>query len=174
MFKMKDIFTKITLLFLLSSIKSSLAFTVTCPITFRTTTKSVNQHQHHQYQHQHRHSSLIRTAITLNEAPVLSDRSDTIEKVKIDEDKTTAEDPKPSTEEWKIRLFDDPYNKREFVSRCLTTICGKSDTESYQVMMEAHKKGMGIIGRYRFEVAELYHNSLKDEGLSVDMILAKE
>jgi len=41
-------------------------------------------------------------------------------------------------------------------------------------MMEAHKKGMGIIGRYRFEVAELYHNSLKDEGLSVDMILAKE
>jgi hypothetical protein len=29
---------------------------------------------------------------------------------------------------------------------------------------------MGVIGRYHFEIAEQYHNSLKDNGLTVDMI----
>ena len=42
---------------------------------------------------------------------------------------------------WEIRLWNDPFNKREFVARCLSTICNKSDTESYQIMMQAHKNG---------------------------------
>eukprot|EP00529_Nitzschia_sp_RCC80_P036923 CAMPEP_0113456784 /NCGR_PEP_ID=MMETSP0014_2-20120614/9068_1 /TAXON_ID=2857 /ORGANISM="Nitzschia sp." /LENGTH=190 /DNA_ID=CAMNT_0000348253 /DNA_START=87 /DNA_END=659 /DNA_ORIENTATION=+ /assembly_acc=CAM_ASM_000159 len=71
---------------------------------------------------------------------------------------------------WEIRLWNDPFNKREFVARCLTTICNKSDTESYQIMMQAHKNGMGVIGRYHFEIAEQYHGSLKENGLTVDMI----
>jgi hypothetical protein len=29
---------------------------------------------------------------------------------------------------------------------------------------------MGVIGRYHFEIAEQYHNSLKENGLTVDMI----
>lgn len=29
---------------------------------------------------------------------------------------------------------------------------------------------MGVIGRYNFEVAELYFGSLKESGLTVDMI----
>lgn len=71
---------------------------------------------------------------------------------------------------WEIRLYNDPINKREFVSRCLTTICGKSDSESYQIMMEAHNNGIGVIGRWAFEVAELYYNSLKENNLTVDMV----
>jgi ATP-dependent Clp protease adapter protein ClpS len=42
---------------------------------------------------------------------------------------------------WEIRLWNDPFNKREFVARCLSAICNKSDTESYQIMMQAHKNG---------------------------------
>lgn len=29
---------------------------------------------------------------------------------------------------------------------------------------------MGVIGRYHFEIAEQYHSSLKENGLTVDMI----
>ena len=97
------------------------------------------------------------------------DRPETKEKADIDEDKKTDMDERTSSGGWEIRLFNDPFNKREFVARCLATICGKSDSESYQIMMEAHKNGMGVVGRYMFEVAELYYNSLQENGLLVDM-----
>lgn len=69
-----------------------------------------------------------------------------------------------------LRLWNDPYNKREFVARCLAEVCGKSDTESFQIMMHAHQQGMGVVGQYDFEIAELYLESLKERGLMVDMI----
>ena len=37
-------------------------------------------------------------------------------------------------------------------------------------MMEAHEKGMGVIGRYAFEVAENYVSQLQGEGLLVNMV----
>ncbi|CAJ1955581.1 unnamed protein product [Cylindrotheca closterium] len=93
---------------------------------------------------------------------------ETIEKVD-KEDAIEFEDKEdPGT--WEVRLYNDPFNKREFVARCLSTICGKSDTESYQIMMQAHKNGMGVIGVYAFEVAELYYASLQDNGLMVEMV----
>lgn len=104
----------------------------------------------------------------LNNGPAVLDRPETIEDVDIDKD--TQRENKLGGEGWEIRLFNDPFNKREFVARCLATICGKSDTESYQIMMEAHNNGMGVVGRYQFEIAELYYNSLRENGLSVDMI----
>ena len=100
--------------------------------------------------------------------PAVLDKPTTVEKTDVDKD--TEKDSKFSSQGWEIRLFNDPFNKREFVARCLATICGKSDTESYQIMMEAHNNGMGVIGRYLFEVAELYYKSLQDNGLLVDMV----
>ncbi|KAG7338288.1 ATP-dependent Clp protease adaptor protein ClpS [Nitzschia inconspicua] len=90
--------------------------------------------------------------------------------VEILDDKTVEEENKYGGDGWEIRLWNDPFNKREFVARCLSTICGKSDTESYQIMMQAHNNGMGVIGRYNLEIAEVYHNSLKENGLTVDMV----
>lgn len=92
---------------------------------------------------------------------------ETIEKVKEDKKEQSSGTKMPA---WEVRLFNDPFNKREFVARCLATVCGKNDTESYQIMMQAHQNGMGIIGRYDFEIAELYNKSLKDNGLLVDMV----
>ena len=92
---------------------------------------------------------------------------ETIEKVKEDKKEESAGTKQPA---WEVRLFNDPFNKREFVAMCLATICGKNDTESYQIMMQAHQNGMGIIGRYDYEIAELYNKSLRDNGLMVDMI----
>mmetsp|Transcript_24657 Transcript_24657/g.36517 ORF Transcript_24657/g.36517 Transcript_24657/m.36517 type:complete len:145 (+) Transcript_24657:1-435(+) len=96
------------------------------------------------------------------------------EKVKEKAEDETDLEERYSSGEWKIRLYNDPFNKREFVARCLTTICGKSDSESFSIMMEAHNNGIGVIGLYAFEIAELYHSRLRDEGLSVDMIPVDE
>jgi ATP-dependent Clp protease adapter protein ClpS len=102
---------------------------------------------------------------------VLDPPTKTVEKVVVnDEDKKIQQDEKVNTPGWEIRLFNDPFNKREFVARCLAEVCGKSDTESFQIMMQAHKHGMGIVGRYMFEIAELYYSSLREQGLMVDMV----
>ena len=98
----------------------------------------------------------------VDEPTTVIEKKDKVEDIK--------EDEKVGGEGWEIRLFNDPFNKREFVAKCLSTICGKSDGESYQIMMQAHKNGMGVIGRYMFEVAELYYKSLSESGLLVDMI----
>jgi len=75
---------------------------------------------------------------------------------------------------WAVRLFNDPFNKREFVSMVLCKICGLSDGQSYQVMMQAHQNGIAIVGRYDFERAELYRDALKENGLVCDMIPVEE
>mmetsp|Transcript_17080 Transcript_17080/g.31900 ORF Transcript_17080/g.31900 Transcript_17080/m.31900 type:complete len:170 (-) Transcript_17080:239-748(-) len=99
--------------------------------------------------------------------PAVLDKPETVKKSKEDED--IKEKEKQGSEGWEVRLFNDPMNKREFVARCLTEICGLSDGQSYQVMMQAHQFGIAVIGRYHFERAELYHNGLRDQGLFVDM-----
>lgn len=71
---------------------------------------------------------------------------------------------------WAVRLFNDPMNKREFVAMCLSKVCGLSDGQAYQVMMQAHKNGVAVVGRYDFERAELYRDSLVGQGLVCDMI----
>lgn len=85
-------------------------------------------------------------------------------------DKKSASDADTRLPAFLVRLWNDPFNKREFVARCLAEVCGKSDSESFQIMMQAHKQGMGLIGQYDFEIAELYTTSLKTQGLMVDMV----
>jgi len=75
---------------------------------------------------------------------------------------------------WAVRLFNDIMNKREFVAMCLTKVCGLSDGQAYQVMMQAHQNGVSIVGRYDFERAELYRDSLVEHGLVCDMIPVEE
>ena len=71
---------------------------------------------------------------------------------------------------WAVRLFNDPMNKREFVALCLSKIVGLSDGQAYQVMMQAHQNGIGIVGRFDLERAELYKTALNDNGLTCDMV----
>jgi ATP-dependent Clp protease adapter protein ClpS len=112
--------------------------------------------------------------------PATIEKPETVEKVdkkvdkNVDDDSTTEKDPRNDAGGWEIRLFNDPMNKREYVAMCLSTVCGKSDSESYQIMMSAHKDGMGVVGRYMFEVAELYYASLRENGLQVDMVPVEE
>lgn len=75
---------------------------------------------------------------------------------------------------WAVRLFNDPFNKREFVSMVLCKICGLTDGQSYQVMMQAHQNGVAVVGRYDFERAELFKTALVENGLVSDMIPVEE
>jgi ATP-dependent Clp protease adapter protein ClpS len=139
-----------------------------------------NHHHYHSHSHPPSVAAWRRTTtpqpsrsptfstFTIFSGPAVLDRPETIEI--IDVDKSTEQQEKIGGEAWEIRLYNDPFNKREFVARCLAEVCGKSDTESYQIMMEAHRNGMGLVGRYNFEIAELYHGSLRENGLMVDMV----
>jgi ATP-dependent Clp protease adapter protein ClpS len=107
--------------------------------------------------------------------PAILDRPETIEKAGVDlVEKNAEQSARPKLPAWEVRLFNDPFNKREFVARCLSEVCGKSDTESFQIMMAAHKNGMGLIGVYDFEIAELYYSSLNEMGLQVDMVKVED
>jgi len=75
---------------------------------------------------------------------------------------------------WAVRLFNDPFNKREFVSMVLCKICGLTDGQSYQVMMQAHQNGVAVVGRYDLERAELFKTALVENGLVSDMIPVDE
>ena len=79
-------------------------------------------------------------------------------------------DAKTPSKGWAVRLYNDPMNKREFVARCLSEICGIDDGAAFQIMMTAHKAGRSVIGNYSFEMAEFYFKALVGEGLTVDMI----
>lgn len=61
--------------------------------------------------------------------------------IEINKDDLTEKEENTGKNGWEVQLFNDPYNHRTFVAKCLCTICGKSDSESYQIMMQAHKNG---------------------------------
>ena len=83
--------------------------------------------------------------------------------------KVEEETKQKRADEYRLVLFNDPLNKREYVARCLMTICLLKEGDAYQVMMKAHKEGVAVVGTYAFETAEAYCESLKTQGLSVDI-----
>jgi len=94
--------------------------------------------------------------------------AETIDKSKKEEGTKSASNYKKGG--FAVRLFNDPMNKREFVAMCLSKITGLTDGQAYQVMMAAHKNGLSVVGRYDRERAELYRDSLRENGLTVDMV----
>jgi ATP-dependent Clp protease adaptor protein ClpS len=102
------------------------------------------------------------------EPPPTIEKESTVEKKKSSENKEESYSGKRGG--WAVRLFNDPFNKREFVAMCLTQIVGLTDGQSYQVMMQAHQNGVAIVGRFDLERAELYKTSLNEHGLLSDMI----
>jgi hypothetical protein len=83
-------------------------------------------------------SSFSSLASTVTDSPTITEDDIIIEILK---DSETKSQEKNGKDGWEIRLFNDPMNHRTFVAKCLNEICGKSDSESYQIMMQAHKNG---------------------------------
>mmetsp|Transcript_23054 Transcript_23054/g.47794 ORF Transcript_23054/g.47794 Transcript_23054/m.47794 type:complete len:154 (-) Transcript_23054:37-498(-) len=84
------------------------------------------------------------------------------QEVKKDSSKTKAKG-------WQLRIYNDSLNTREHVARCLVQVTGKSESEAYQLMMNAHKHGIAIVGIWMFEQAEAYKEALVQTGLVADI-----
>ena len=107
--------------------------------------------------------------MTLSAGPAVLDKPATKKEDKVDKE-AKKESAGAKSKGWAVRLYNDPMNKREFVARCLTEVCGLNDGSAYQVMMAAHQFGRSVIGNYHLEMAELYRDQLTEHGLVVDMV----
>jgi ATP-dependent Clp protease adaptor protein ClpS len=77
-------------------------------------------------------------------------------------------------ENWEVRIYNDGLNTREHVARSLVQVTGMSELIAYQTMMQAHQNGIAVVGRWVFEVAEMYHDELKRNGIVCDIIPVDE
>ncbi|MDY0131329.1 MAG: ATP-dependent Clp protease adaptor ClpS [Desulforegulaceae bacterium] len=55
---------------------------------------------------------------------------------------------------YKVLLHNDDYTTMEFVVDVLISVFHKSESEAEQIMLNVHKKGIGICGVYPYELAE--------------------
>lgn len=55
---------------------------------------------------------------------------------------------------WKVLLHNDDYTTMDFVIRVLVEHFDKSTAEATHVMLQVHRKGIGIAGTYSRDVAE--------------------
>ena len=67
-------------------------------------------------------------------------------------------------------LFNDPVNTKEYVARMLMTKCGLTEGSAFQCMQQAHQHGMGLVGIWLKEVAEMHTAQLGEGGLTVTMV----
>eukprot|EP00308_Calcidiscus_leptoporus_P003640 CAMPEP_0119377082 /NCGR_PEP_ID=MMETSP1334-20130426/43078_1 /TAXON_ID=127549 /ORGANISM="Calcidiscus leptoporus, Strain RCC1130" /LENGTH=107 /DNA_ID=CAMNT_0007395871 /DNA_START=124 /DNA_END=447 /DNA_ORIENTATION=+ len=67
---------------------------------------------------------------------------------------------------YKLLLFNDNVNRREYVAKVLVSnIPELSQADAYVIMQSAHKNGMAVVGIWLFELAEAYCELLKSGGL---------
>jgi len=72
-------------------------------------------------------------------------------------------------EAWEVRIYNDGLNTREHVARSLVQVTGLSEMDAYQTMMQAHQNGIAVVGRWPYEVAEMYQDALQKNGIVCDI-----
>mmetsp|Transcript_99775 Transcript_99775/g.277628 ORF Transcript_99775/g.277628 Transcript_99775/m.277628 type:complete len:167 (-) Transcript_99775:221-721(-) len=78
------------------------------------------------------------------------------------------------SETWEVRIYNDGMNTREHVARALVQVTGLSEFGAYQTMMQAHQNGIAAVGRWCFEVAEMYNEGLRTNGIISDIVPVDE
>lgn len=54
---------------------------------------------------------------------------------------------------YKVLLHNDDYTTMEFVVFILVSVFRKNDAEATKIMLDVHKKGIGIAGVYTYDIA---------------------
>ena len=92
------------------------------------------------------------------------------------EEKTAQQIGKPSP--YNVFLLNDDYTTMDFVVNILNRIFGKNITEATQIMLQVHKKGVGLAGVYPKEIAETkveaVHRMARDNEFPLKCIMEKK
>lgn len=75
---------------------------------------------------------------------------------------------------WEVRIYNDGMNTREHVARSLVQITGLTEMMAYRTMMQAHQNGIAIVGQFCLEIAELYNEGLRKQGIVSDIVPVDE
>ena len=74
-------------------------------------------------------------------------------------------------DEWTLLIYNDKGNSREKVARVLVQVTGRSESEAFRTIMEAHNTGLATVDtRLQFEIAEAYHEGLRKEGIVSEIV----
>ena len=79
---------------------------------------------------------------------------------------------------YKVMLLNDDYTTMEFVVEVLVYVFQKSPEEATRIMLNVHRKGVGICGVYPFEIAETKVNTVetlaRENGFPLKCIMERE
>jgi len=87
-----------------------------------------------------------------------------MEKIKTDTAEDVAEEVREDRDEpplYNVLLFNDDYTTMQFVIEVLMYVFNKSVEESTRIMINVHKKGVGLCGTYPYELAETKVDTVK-------------
>jgi ATP-dependent Clp protease adaptor protein ClpS len=104
--------------------------------------------------------------------PAVLERPETERKVRTEDPVKERKDA--GGKAWEVRIYNDGMNTREHVARSLVQVTGMSEADAYNTMMQAHQNGIAVVGVWVYEVAEMYHDALRKQGIVCDLVPVEE
>lgn len=111
---------------------------------------------------------------TIEKEPIKTASPAVLDRPQTRVDEPTKEGKGMGHEAWEVRIYNDGLNTREHVARSLVQVTGMSEISAFQTMMQAHQNGMAVVGRWVYEVAEMYYDALKKNGIICDIVPVEE
>ncbi len=104
----------------------------------------------------------------------MSEYSPEVEEEVTDESKDEVREPSL----FRVLLHNDDYTTMEFVVEILIIVFNKSPEEAVEIMLNVHRKGIGICGVYTYEVSEtkvnIVHVLAQENGFPLKCTMEKE